>query len=282
MRNSSDIVIEIDGEKALKDGFKILRSKNDVILIPGKGPEGQLPPAYFKNIWHKPKGKLAQELKFSTDPYEYLLILDFEANCIENGTLECQEIIEFPVVPIDVKNLKVMEDKIFHTYVKPTVVPKLTEFCTKLTGITQAQVDQGITLGDTLVKLHQWLKDNGFNYQNSTFVTCGKWDLNTCLRNEAAYKGIQTPDYLRKFINIKDAWMSHFCEPKAPGMPGMLDSLKLALDGKHHSGIDDSKNIAKIAIELLKRGTMFSALQDYTVSEPKPKGTSGPAEMEAD
>lgn len=275
MRNSCDVVVEIDAVKLLKDGLKILRSKNDVILLPGLGKEGQVAPCYFKNVWHRPKGGEKQLLNL--DPYQYLLILDFEANCIEEGKLECQEIIEFPVVPIDMKNLKVMEDKIFHTYVKPTVVPKLTDFCTKLTGITQAQVDQGVELTEVLKKLEQWRTDNFFTFHNSTYVTCGKWDLNTCLKNEAAYKKLKVPDHLRKFINIKDAWCSTFTEPKSPGMPGMLDSLKLTLDGKHHSGIDDSKNIAKIAIGLIQRGAIFSQQQDYTVSEGKQV-----AEMEAD
>ena len=35
-------------------------------------------------------------------------------------------------------------------------------------------------------------------------------------------------------------------------MKEMLDFLKLPLDGRHHSGIDDAKNIAKIAIKLLE------------------------------
>ena len=35
---------------------------------------------------------------------------------------------------------------IFQTYVKPTIDPELTEFCTELTGITQEQVDGGKTI----------------------------------------------------------------------------------------------------------------------------------------
>lgn len=31
----------------------------------------------------------------------------------------------------------------------------------------------------------------------------------------------------------------------------MLDGLKLKLEGTHHSGIDDSKNIARIAYKLV-------------------------------
>ncbi len=38
------------------------------------------------------------------------------------------------------------------------------------------------------------------------------------------------------------------------GMTGMLTELKLSLDGRHHSGIDDSKNIAKIVKALVDNG----------------------------
>ena len=265
MRNSSDIVIEIDVEKAMKDGFKFLRSKNDVILMPGKGDEGQVPPAYFKSVLYKPRGKDAEEIKFQTAPYQYLLILDFEANCVEDGKLECQEIIEFPVVPIDVKNLKILEDKIFHYYVKPTIVPKITDFCTSLTGITQAQVDQGTEITEVIKRLEQFMSDNGFTYENSTIVSCGKWDLNTCLKSEAEYKKLILPDYLKKYINIRGVWMTTFFKSSAPGLKGMLGSLHLAMDGRHHSGIDDTRNTAKIAVELLRRGAMFSPLQDHFV-----------------
>ena len=35
------------------------------------------------------------------------------------------------------------------------------------------------------------------------FVTCGNWDLNTCLNNEAKCKKLEIKPYLRKFLNIK-------------------------------------------------------------------------------
>ena len=260
MRNSSDIIIEIDVPKAMKDGYKFLRSKNDVILCPGKGDEGQLPPAYFKSVIYKKRG--AETVHLDLKPFEYLLVLDFEANCIENGSLPCQEVIEFPVVPVQVGTQTVLEDKIFHHYIKPTVVPQITEFCTQLTGIKQNQVDAGIPITEALQRLDKWMEDNGFTASNSTFVTCGRWDLNTCLKKEASYKKIELKPYLKKFINIKDAWMATHTVSKATGMPGMLQSEGLTLDGKHHSGIDDSKNIAKIAISLLKKGAAFTKFQE--------------------
>jgi inhibitor of KinA sporulation pathway (predicted exonuclease) len=34
----------------------------------------------------------------------------------------------------------------------------------------------------------------------------------------------------------------------------MLELCGLELEGKHHSGIDDAKNIARVVIECLKKG----------------------------
>jgi inhibitor of KinA sporulation pathway (predicted exonuclease) len=260
MRNSSEVIVEVDVPLAMKDGYKFLRSKNDVILCAGKGPEGQIPPGYFKNVIYKKKG--GQPVHLDIKPFDYLLVLDFEANCVESGSLPCQEIIEFPVVPIDVKTRTALNDKVFHTYVKPTVVPTLSEFCTQLTGIKQVQVNSGKLITQVLDELDVWMNTNGFTPENSTFVTCGRWDLNTCLKKEAAFKKIDLKQYLRKFINVKDAWMAmNFCS-KATGMPGMLESYGHKLEGRHHSGIDDSKNIAKIVISLLEEHAAFTKLQE--------------------
>jgi hypothetical protein len=38
------------------------------------------------------------------------------------------------------------------------------------------------------------------------------------------------------------------------GMAGMLESLGLKLEGRHHSGIDDSNNIARIVTKLVGNG----------------------------
>ena len=44
---------------------------------------------------------------------------------------------------------------------------------------------------------------------------------------------------------------------KMGGMAMMLKVLKLTLDGRHHSGIDDTRNIAKIVISLANKGTVL-------------------------
>jgi len=69
----------------------------------------------------------------------YLLVLDFEATCGESGfPKDRMEIIEFPTIVYDLQEKK--EVGTFHEYVKPVIQPRLTEFCTQLTGITQVSL----------------------------------------------------------------------------------------------------------------------------------------------
>lgn len=60
---------------------------------------------------------------------EYLLVLDFEATCVEDKKIEpCPEIIEFPVVIVHAYTGKILDR--FHEYVKPRFNPILSKFCT--------------------------------------------------------------------------------------------------------------------------------------------------------
>lgn len=58
---------------------------------------------------------------------------------------------------------------------------------------------------------------------------------------------------MNNVINIKRIFPKELQNKndKFLSMASMLRALKLKLDGTHHSGIDDSKNIAKIVYSLI-------------------------------
>ncbi|CAF0956251.1 unnamed protein product [Brachionus calyciflorus] len=162
---------------------------------------------------------------------------------------------------VNCKNFEI--ESVFHQYVEPMVNKKLTKFCTDLTGITQEMVDGKSNIIDTLKLADEWIHknqdlkidENGFG-KNFIFLLCGDWDLIKMLPSQCKYFNIEYPNYFKKWINIKKSFAdltSHF--PK--GMPVMLNALNLSLDGRHHSGIDDCRNIAKIAKEMANRGYVF-------------------------
>ena len=145
--------------------------------------------------------------------YDYFIVLDFEAQCVREKQLFPQEIIEFPALLVDAKTLETVSE--FHHYVQPTVHTQLTGFCTELTGITQERIDGQPDLPAVLKLFNKWLHQHGLlencesydAYQTSAngqatpsfiMVTCGDWDLMTCLPAQAAYLGVQLPRYFSK------------------------------------------------------------------------------------
>eukprot|EP01126_Amoeba_proteus_P013904 TRINITY_DN15996_c0_g1_i9.p1 TRINITY_DN15996_c0_g1~~TRINITY_DN15996_c0_g1_i9.p1 ORF type:complete len:183 (-),score=31.71 TRINITY_DN15996_c0_g1_i9:149-697(-) len=58
MRKSSEVLIHLDVEAALRDGIPLFLSSNKVVLSPGVVGDGKIPPSYFKSVLlastHKP------------------------------------------------------------------------------------------------------------------------------------------------------------------------------------------------------------------------------------
>jgi len=63
--------------------------------------------------------------------------------------------------------------------------------------------------------------------------------------------------YFWQWINIKFIFQ-RVTNISGKAMAQMLQVLKLPLEGKHHSGIDDCRNITKIAQTLIERGGIFT------------------------
>ena len=78
--------------------------------------------------------------------------------------------------------------------------------------------------------------------------------MRTCLPSVLNFFKIPIPSYfVNNYINIKQAFSSLY-HARASGMPGMLNALQIPLSGRHHSGIDDCRNITKILVRMIKDG----------------------------
>lgn len=191
----------------------------------------------------------------------FLCVLDFEATCWDNNSKPKQqmEIIEFPSILYEIdeeKNTQTFISK-FAKYVKPCINPTLTAFCTDLTGITQSTVNSAETFKDVYTQHIKWLKTHVPFDSIFLFATCGHWDLATQLPRDIKHHKLKLHSYYTSYINVKDEF-EIFYQKKAKGMTGMLDALGLKLEGRHHSGIDDTHNIAKIMLYLIENGRTYN------------------------
>ena len=201
----------------------------------------------------------------------YLCVLDFEATCWENSAnKEQMEIIEFPSVlykitettePLNATYEFISE---FAEYVRPTINPQLTKFCTELTGIAQKTVNSAEPFNVVYKNHIKWLNTHVPYESHFIFATCGRWDLQTQLVRELTNKKLKSNKLYKSFINVKTEFEDYY-KTKAYGMTNMLDYLHIPLVGRHHSGIDDTRNIAKIMLKMIDQGHTFNTFKCINV-----------------
>lgn len=208
-----------------------------------------------------------------TGPSE-LIVIDLEATCDPSDDSltrleQCaiHEIIEFPAVRISRETLA--EVDYFHAFVRPTEHTELSKFCTELTGITQAQVDESAPLQEVLGQLMQWFDERGLidalRDGRAVLVAHGLWDLLDMLPAECNRKGLPLPECMTVFADLQAVFSEAQGVGSGLGMLRMLERLGLEREGRHHSGLDDSRNLARVAARLLEQGADFTPTHRHGV-----------------
>ncbi|KAL1373418.1 hypothetical protein pipiens_018671 [Culex pipiens pipiens] len=158
--------------------------------------------------------------KYSTQTFRYLVVMDFEATCWPEQDMKWKthEIIEFPAVLLNLVTGQVEAQ--FQQFVMPVENPRLSEFCTKLTGIRQDQVEGGVPLKTCLPLFGKWLKqvlgerdlvlpktDPGNQSGTVAFATWSDWDFGKCLSKECTRKRIEKPACFDQWIDVRAIYM---------------------------------------------------------------------------
>ena len=102
------------------------------------------------------------------------------------------EIIEFPAFLLNSRTGQI-EDS-FHSLIKPVINPILTEFCTKLTGISQDDVNKAPRFIEVFKSFEKWLEKHRLTTEpghSFAILTDGPWDLARFLKNQCAVSSIE-------------------------------------------------------------------------------------------
>ncbi len=176
-----------------------------------------------------------------------VLVIDVESTCWElpekPGRDEFSEVIEIGLAVVDTEKLVITHNE--GILVRPQS-SRVSKFCTKLTTLTQDQVDKGITFQEAMKKL-----SNDFHSGDRTFISWGDYDRKMFERNCRDYN-VHYP-FGPRHMNLKNSFTILHGLEREPGMDTALDLLGMKLDGTHHRGVDDARNIANILIHTLKK-----------------------------
>ena len=198
----------------------------------------------------------------------YLVVVDFECTCEDQEEPFLHEIIEFPAVLLDTQTKR--EVRHFHAFVKPTERPVLSDFCTRLTGIDQAKVDGAETLDRVLVKFCAWLDE--FAGENYSLAADCQSDLRHFLLAECRRKKIRVRDAWRAWVDVGRHLMVHFDLRRPGNLQMKLAKVGLTFEGTPHRGIDDARNIGRLALALQERGVSLT-INDGVVRPRRPAVT---------
>jgi len=216
-------------------------------------------------------GKRQKGLDQPVEPYPYLVVLDLEWTCDNKAAIKPHaEIIEFSCVLVDTTSRPARIVSEFQRYVLPIHNPVLSEFCTDLTGITQATIDRwGVSLHDVLSFFESWLVSNKVikdtevenrawcsardNLNPFVIITWSDADLGSTLARQSRSTGIDRRPWFNKWINLRLAYRSVYQRP-ARGLQRCVDAIPgLKFIGRPHSAIVDARNTAQIVLNMINR-----------------------------
>lgn len=169
-----------------------------------------------------------------------MLVIDLEATCDEGDGLPASdmEIIEIGAVWATPDGRILAE---FQALVRPVLHPRLTPFCRQLTGITQSDVDGAPLFPEVAARLASFAE---WHEASTSWGSWGKYDAKQ-LERDCARHGVENPLARLEHINLKRTFAKSR-RIKEVGMARALQMVGLPLDGSHHRGLDDARNIVKL------------------------------------
>lgn len=179
-----------------------------------------------------------------------LNVIDVEATCWDGqpppGSVN--EIIEIGLTVVDVSaRRRVSRHRILVRPVRSTV----SDFCTQLTGLTQAEVAEGVGFAEACRILVE-----EFESTERPWASWGEYDRKQFARQSTADRVAYPFGYPTEHghTNAKAVFTAAYGLRRRPGMAQALQIAGLPLEGRHHSGEDDAWNIAALVLDLAERG----------------------------
>ena len=177
-----------------------------------------------------------------------LLVVDVAATCWEGDPPpgERSEIVQVGLAWIYTEGLEIPPPGVVR-WVTP-IASKVSPFCVRLTGITQADVDAN---GAPLGKVCDEIRDQIFAGADLPWASYGDYDRRQFDRN-CREAGARYP-FPGRHLNVK-AWVAVMLGwPAEVGLKTALERVGLQFEGRAHQAGPDARNVARLLVEGMRR-----------------------------
>ena len=171
-----------------------------------------------------------------------IVVVDLESTCWEKRQRDqIMEVIEMGVCLLDIGSGEITDRQ--SILIRP-VYSVVSEFCTKLTTLTQELVETGIRFREACLKL-----EDEYQSKKRVWASYGDFDRRQFER-ECRLKQVPYP-FGSRHLNVKTHFAIKHRLNEEIDMDKALALLGLKLIGTHHRGVDDAYNVARILYALI-------------------------------
>ncbi|MCC7527021.1 MAG: exonuclease domain-containing protein [Candidatus Melainabacteria bacterium] len=174
-------------------------------------------------------------------------VLDLELSCYPDGIFpqgERQEIIEVGLTTVDLRDMRILTVRSIP--IIPTM-STISPFCTELTGWTEAALrKQGVEFEEAVRRLVE-----KYGSKNRLLVTDSAGDRKF-VDWQAAMFGKSSP-FGEDELNVSVLYCLYTGQFENVSLVEKLAKLGLEFEGRPHRADSDSKNIARLLVELKRR-----------------------------
>ncbi len=185
---------------------------------------------------------------------DQIIVIDLEATCWDTPKPppgQEREIIEIGICTLDVVSGERLAKR--SILVKPER-SSISEFCTKLTTLTQEQV---MREGVSFKKACSVLKKDYLS-EERMWASYGDYDR-AKFEKQCRLYNVSYP-FGPRHLNIKSLFALMHGIPREIGLEKAMTMLKLPMEGTHHRGHDDAWNTAALLATLVQRGRPTDSL----------------------
>ncbi|MEZ4907098.1 MAG: 3'-5' exonuclease [Saprospiraceae bacterium] len=172
------------------------------------------------------------------------IVLDLEATCWRGKPPHgINEIIEVGAVKInqygEVKGF-------FSKLIKPVVNPRLSSFCTKLTGIKQEQVDVADKYEKVITEFMEFVEVGQEDY---TLYSWGNNDKGMLISNCELHN--LESEWLEPFVDMHKIYVKMNGGKKKSGLKYIVENEGFEFEGDQHSAYIDAYNLGKFLLKYM-------------------------------
>lgn len=188
--------------------------------------------------------------------YDYLIILDLEANGDDIGDVQRQEITEWPWVVYDLHSHAVVDAKL--VYIAPQWGANPNPSPDQVFGLG-IDVAFSPSLKDAVAKFDAYIYHSFVPHMKRfCLMTDGPWDLRGILQLEATRKAVQLAPHFRTYFNLRTEFSR--CYPSAPppnDRQAMVNYLSIPRSARA-AGLDNCRTMAEVVARLQRDHHSFT------------------------